>query len=170
MEAYARALRQLPTIIADNGGYDGSELISGLRAAHAKGQKASASSVFFFLFLSGSHSLESKKKMFAGGGYYIRCPPLTVLVTLQHKTPRVVRNVNTVRDRTFIWETLRSTLNSVPGTTALELLILPSKKHKILAQPDILISEGKFSRNGSLSYCCAANLSRDFLGARALLF
>lgn len=50
MEAYARALRQLPTIIADNGGYDGSELISGLRAAHAKGQKASASSVFFFFF------------------------------------------------------------------------------------------------------------------------
>lgn len=42
MEAYARALRQLPTIIADNGGYDGSELISSLRAAHAKGQKASA--------------------------------------------------------------------------------------------------------------------------------
>ncbi|CAM9384829.1 unnamed protein product, partial [Discosporangium mesarthrocarpum] len=39
MEAYARALRQLPTIIADNGGYDGSELISQLRAAHAKGQK-----------------------------------------------------------------------------------------------------------------------------------
>lgn len=37
MEAYARALRQLPTIIADNGGYDGSELISSLRASHAKG-------------------------------------------------------------------------------------------------------------------------------------
>ena len=65
---------------------------------------------------------------------------------------------------------MRSTLNSVPGTTALELLILRSKKHKILAQPDILISEGKLSRNGSLSYCCSANLSRDFLGARALLF
>lgn len=41
MEAYARALRQLPTIIADNGGFDGSELISSLRAAHAKGAKAS---------------------------------------------------------------------------------------------------------------------------------
>lgn len=39
MEAYARALRQLPTIIADNGGFDGSELISSLRAAHAKGNK-----------------------------------------------------------------------------------------------------------------------------------
>lgn len=41
MEAYARALRQLPTIIADNGGYDGSDLISSLRAAHAKGAKVS---------------------------------------------------------------------------------------------------------------------------------
>lgn len=39
MEAYARALRQLPTIIADNGGFDGSDLISSLRAAHAKGNK-----------------------------------------------------------------------------------------------------------------------------------
>lgn len=42
MEAYARALRQLPTIIADNGGFDGSDLISSLRAAHAQGAKASA--------------------------------------------------------------------------------------------------------------------------------
>lgn len=39
MEAFARALRQLPTIIADNGGYDGSDLISSLRAAHAQGAK-----------------------------------------------------------------------------------------------------------------------------------
>lgn len=41
MEAFARALRQLPTIIADNGGFDGSELISSLRAAHAQGSKVS---------------------------------------------------------------------------------------------------------------------------------
>jgi T-complex protein 1 subunit beta len=27
IEAYARALRQLPTIIADNGGYDAPELV-----------------------------------------------------------------------------------------------------------------------------------------------
>jgi chaperonin GroEL (HSP60 family) len=32
MEAYARALRQLPTIIADNGGYDSSELVTQVRA------------------------------------------------------------------------------------------------------------------------------------------
>lgn len=38
MEAYAKALRQIPTIIADNGGYDSAELISELRAAHAEGK------------------------------------------------------------------------------------------------------------------------------------
>ena len=39
MEAFARALRQLPTIIADNGGYDSSELVTKLRAAHARGER-----------------------------------------------------------------------------------------------------------------------------------
>lgn len=34
IEAYAKALRMLPTIIADNGGYDSAELVSKLRAAH----------------------------------------------------------------------------------------------------------------------------------------
>jgi T-complex protein 1 subunit beta len=38
MEAFAKALRALPTIIADNGGYDSSELITSLRAAHAAGK------------------------------------------------------------------------------------------------------------------------------------
>ena len=38
MEAFARALRQLPTIIADNAGLDSSELVSQLRAAHAAGE------------------------------------------------------------------------------------------------------------------------------------
>nr|ACU45317.1 rho chaperonin-containing TCP-1 [Rhodomonas sp. CCMP768] len=37
MEAYARALRAIPTIIADNGGYDSAELVTKLRAAHASG-------------------------------------------------------------------------------------------------------------------------------------
>lgn len=37
MESFARALRMLPTIIADNGGYDSSELIAQLRAEHYKG-------------------------------------------------------------------------------------------------------------------------------------
>ena len=38
MSAFARALRQLPTIVADNGGYDAAELLTQLRAAHAAGQ------------------------------------------------------------------------------------------------------------------------------------
>jgi T-complex protein 1 subunit beta len=36
VEAFARALRQMPTIIADNAGYDSSQLVSELRAAHHK--------------------------------------------------------------------------------------------------------------------------------------
>lgn len=38
MEAFARALRQLPCIIADNAGYDSGELVTQLRAAHARGE------------------------------------------------------------------------------------------------------------------------------------
>jgi len=38
MEAFARALRQIPTIIADNAGYDSSELVSELRAVHNQGK------------------------------------------------------------------------------------------------------------------------------------
>jgi T-complex protein 1 subunit beta len=37
MRAFARALRQLPTIVADNGGYDAAELVTQLQAAHAEG-------------------------------------------------------------------------------------------------------------------------------------
>jgi len=35
MEAFARALRKLPATIADNGGYDSSDLVTSLRATHA---------------------------------------------------------------------------------------------------------------------------------------
>lgn len=35
VEAFARALRQLPTALADNGGYDSAELVSQLRSVHA---------------------------------------------------------------------------------------------------------------------------------------
>ncbi|KAG8931242.1 T-complex protein 1 subunit beta [Tulasnella sp. 419] len=38
VESFARALRQIPTILADNAGYDSSELVSRLRAAHYDGQ------------------------------------------------------------------------------------------------------------------------------------
>ena len=37
MEAYARALRQMPTILADNAGYDSAQLVAELKAAHATG-------------------------------------------------------------------------------------------------------------------------------------
>jgi T-complex protein 1 subunit beta len=37
MEAFARALRELPTAVADNAGCDAAELIAHLRAAHASG-------------------------------------------------------------------------------------------------------------------------------------
>lgn len=36
-EAFSRALRQIPTILADNAGYDSSDLVSKLRAAHYEG-------------------------------------------------------------------------------------------------------------------------------------
>lgn len=39
IESFAKALRQLPTVIADNAGYDSAELVSQLRAVHTKGQK-----------------------------------------------------------------------------------------------------------------------------------
>jgi T-complex protein 1 subunit beta len=38
VEAFARALRQMPTILADNAGYDSSDLVSKLRAAHYEGR------------------------------------------------------------------------------------------------------------------------------------
>lgn len=37
IEAFARALLQLPTAIADNGGYDSAELVAQMRAAHVAG-------------------------------------------------------------------------------------------------------------------------------------
>ena len=37
-EAFGRALRQIPIILADNAGYDSSDLVSRLRAAHYAGQ------------------------------------------------------------------------------------------------------------------------------------
>lgn len=39
VEAFARALRQLPTYIADNGGYDSAQLVADLKAAHNQGKK-----------------------------------------------------------------------------------------------------------------------------------
>lgn len=38
VEAFSRALRQIPIILADNAGYDSSDLVTRLRAAHFGGQ------------------------------------------------------------------------------------------------------------------------------------
>merc|ERR1719436_265646 len=38
MEMFAKALQQIPCILADNAGYDSAELLGQLRAAHARGQ------------------------------------------------------------------------------------------------------------------------------------
>ena len=38
VDSFSHALRQLPMILADNAGYDSSELVSRLRAAHYDGQ------------------------------------------------------------------------------------------------------------------------------------
>lgn len=37
-EAFSRALRQIPTILADNAGLDSSDLVTKLRAAHYEGK------------------------------------------------------------------------------------------------------------------------------------
>eukprot|EP00923_Selenidium_pygospionis_P000832 GHVN01001290.1.p1 GENE.GHVN01001290.1~~GHVN01001290.1.p1 ORF type:complete len:531 (+),score=58.28 GHVN01001290.1:210-1802(+) len=39
VDAFAKSLRQIPTIILDNGGYDSAEVVSQLRALHTAGQK-----------------------------------------------------------------------------------------------------------------------------------
>jgi T-complex protein 1 subunit beta len=38
VESFAKALRQLPTVIADNAGYDSADLVSELRAVHTEGK------------------------------------------------------------------------------------------------------------------------------------
>ncbi len=45
-EAFARALRMIPTILADNAGYDSSDLVAKLRAAHYEGKSDSGLSEF----------------------------------------------------------------------------------------------------------------------------
>lgn len=46
MEAFARALRQLPTIICDNAGYDSAELVTNLRAEISGGATSSGLDMF----------------------------------------------------------------------------------------------------------------------------
>ena len=58
IESFARALRQLPTIIADNAGYDSSELISQLKALHSEGKSTMG---------LGECELEGEKERRGGG-------------------------------------------------------------------------------------------------------
>ncbi|KAJ2479514.1 T-complex protein 1 subunit beta [Coemansia sp. RSA 2320] len=46
MEAFARALRQMPTILADNAGLDSADLVARLRAAHYEGRSTSGLDLF----------------------------------------------------------------------------------------------------------------------------
>lgn len=46
VEAYARALRALPTIIAENGGYDAAELVQNLKSEIFNGKKTSGINMF----------------------------------------------------------------------------------------------------------------------------
>ena len=54
VESFARALRQIPIILSDNGGYDSGELVSRLRAAHYEGKKSAG--------LSKSSSFRKRKE------------------------------------------------------------------------------------------------------------
>ena len=53
VEAFSHALRQLPTILADNAGYDSSDLVSRLRAAHYDGQSDAGLGKSYLLFPCG---------------------------------------------------------------------------------------------------------------------
>ena len=50
-EAFGRALRQIPIILADNAGYDSSDLVSKLRAAHYEGQSDAGLGKRFHCFI-----------------------------------------------------------------------------------------------------------------------
>ena len=50
VEAFSRALRQIPIILADNAGYDSSDLVTRLRAAHFGGQADAGLGPSFVLF------------------------------------------------------------------------------------------------------------------------
>ena len=54
VEAFARALRQIPTILADNAGYDSSELVARLRATHYEGHADAGLSELSTLLLTWS--------------------------------------------------------------------------------------------------------------------
>ncbi|GAB1295587.1 T-complex protein 1 subunit beta [Apodemus speciosus] len=66
MESFAKALRMLPTIIADNAGYDSADLVAQLRAAHSEGQITAG--------------LESQRLGGSGGHIVLRAEPSGICV------------------------------------------------------------------------------------------
>lgn len=54
-EAFGRALRQIPTILADNAGFDSSDLVSRLRAAHYEGDSQAGLGTFMEFNFDISH-------------------------------------------------------------------------------------------------------------------
>ena len=55
VEAFGRALRMIPTILADNAGYDSADLVAKLRAAHYNGKSDAGLGMFaiFRMVLNG---------------------------------------------------------------------------------------------------------------------
>ena len=51
MEAFAKALAELPTVIAENGGYDAAQLVSELRALHKQNKHTMGLGKFYLRFL-----------------------------------------------------------------------------------------------------------------------
>lgn len=51
VEAFGRALAQLPTIICDNAGLDSAELVSQLRSEHANGHHEMGIGMAFHLWI-----------------------------------------------------------------------------------------------------------------------
>lgn len=47
VQAFATALKQIPTILADNAGYDSSDLVAKLRSAHFEGRSDTGLGMFF---------------------------------------------------------------------------------------------------------------------------
>jgi T-complex protein 1 subunit beta len=94
MVAYARALRQLPATIADNGGFDSAELIAQLRAAHASGNTKSGLDMYNGIIgnmdeLGVLESYKSKDKVVTSASEaaemilrvddIIKCPPRKII-------------------------------------------------------------------------------------------
>lgn len=51
VESFAKALRQLPMILADNAGFDSAHLVSELRAAHYDGKNSSGLGIYMHMKL-----------------------------------------------------------------------------------------------------------------------